>query len=253
MSSNLRLRTFSVPFNLFLFAIGMVGINQGILWGNSLKAVASDMVQTIPSHNGTTKQLSPLNIPLAPGSGVSINFAPSGETIQKVWLDNPSFVVIDADGCLSGLPSSGGNCQQSNASLIYLRRINDLPIPGLPKTHQSLLTVVTKGNGGTNLYLFRITKANKASKLVFEVISHNPSTVKGDEFKSTEPLVLTTARFSRGVKAAIEQDLLKKGGNLAQKINLFLGYLESGLSKETAAQKAGISLALVNKLEALGR
>ncbi len=139
----------------------------------------TDMVQTIPSHNGTTKQLSPLNIPLAPGSGVSINFAPAGETIQKVWLDNPSFVTIDADGCLAGLPSFGDDCQESYASLIYLRRINDLTIPGLPKSSQSLLTVVTEKQGQTNIYVFRINKASTASKLVFEVISSHPKTVNG--------------------------------------------------------------------------
>lgn len=216
-------------------------------------AVYADMVQTIPSHNGTTKQLSPINIPLASGSGVSLNFAPSGEIIQKMWLDNPSFVVIDADGCLSGLPASGGNCQGNNASLIYLRRINDLPIQGLPKTNQSLLTVVTKGNSGTNLYLFRITKANRASKLVFEVISNNPRTLSQTEFKPTEPLVLTTSRLSRGFKVAMEQKLLKQGTDLTKKINMFIGYLESGLSKQESAEKAGISQDIVNKLEALGR
>lgn len=212
----------------------------------------TDMVQTIPSHNGTTKQLSPLNIPLAPGSGVSINFAPAGETIQKVWLDNPSFVTIDADGCLAGLPSFGDDCQESYASLIYLRRINDLTIPGLPKSSQSLLTVVTEKQGQTNIYVFRINKASTASKLVFEVISSHPKTVNGVK-PSTEPTVITTARITNGFKRAIANQLLEKKGKLSQQINEFIGYLESGLSKAEAAQKVGISLDVINKLEALGR
>ncbi|MGB5594974.1 MAG: helix-turn-helix transcriptional regulator [Crocosphaera sp.] len=214
-------------------------------------AIASDMVKTIPAHNGSTKQLQPVHIPLAIGSGISINFASSGERIQKVWLDNPSFVTLDSDGCLAGLPSSG-NCQDSNASIIYLRRINDLSIPGLPKTHQSLLTIITETQGEKNVYLFRIVKANSPSKLIFEVVPNRPR--NGNQtIPSTEPTVITTARIINGFKRAITNKLLEKEGNLSQQINEFIGYLESGLSKAEAAQKVGVSQAVINKLEALGR
>ena len=214
-------------------------------------AIASDMVKTIPAHNGSTKQLQPVQIPLATGSGISINFTSSGETIQKVWLDNPSFVTIDSDGCLAGLPSSG-NCQNQDASILYLRRIQDLSIPGLPKTNQSLLTIVTENQGQKNVYLFRIVKANTPSKLVFEVIG-NPRRSISQTLPSTEPSVITTARITNGFKRAISQNLLSEDGVLAEKINLFIGYLESGQSKGEAAQKAGLSQPIIHKLEALGR
>ena len=214
-------------------------------------AIASDMVKIIPAHNGSTKQLQPVQMPLATGSGISINFTSSGETIQKVWLDNPSFVTIDADSCLDGLPSSG-NCQSKDASIIYLRRINDLSIPGLPKTNQSLLTIVTENQGQKNVYLFRIVKANAPSKLVFEVIG-NPRRSISQTLPSTEPTVITTARITNGFKRAISEKLLSEDGVLAEKINLFIGYLESGQSKGEAAQKAGLSQPIIHKLEALGR
>ncbi len=215
------------------------------------KAIASDMVKIIPAHNGSTKQLQPVQVPLAIGSGVSINFTSSGERIQKIWLDNPSFVTLDSDGCLTGLPSSG-NCQGNNASIIYLRRINDLSIPGLPKTPQSLLTIVTVNQGQKNVYLFRIVKAKTPSKLVFEVVGNGRRNLNST-LPSTEPTVITTARITNGFKRAIAQKLISEDGVLAQKINLFIGYLESGQSKGEAAQKAGISQPIINKLEALGR
>ena len=215
------------------------------------RANASDMVKTIPAHNGSTKQLNPVQIPLASGSGITINFASSGETIQKVWLDNPSFVTIDSDGCLAGLPSSG-NCQNQDASILYLRRIQDLSIPGLPKTNQTLLTVVTESQGKKNVYLFRIVKANTPSKLVFEVIGNSRSNLN-QPLPSTEPTVITTARITNGFKRAISQNLISEDGVLAKKINLFIGYLESGQSKGEAAQKAGLSQPIIHKLEALGR
>ena len=215
------------------------------------RAIASDMVKTIPAHNGSTKQLNPVMVPLATGSGISINFASSGETIQKVWLDNPSFVTIDSDGCLAGLPSSG-NCQNQDASILYLRRIQDLSIPGLPKTNQSLLTIVTEHQGQKNVYLFHIVKADSPSQLVFEVIGNSRRNFS-QTLPSTEPTVITTARFTNGLKRAISQNLLSEDGVLAKKINLFIGYLESGQSKSEAAQKAGLSQPIINKLEALGR
>ncbi len=215
------------------------------------RAIASDMVHTIPAHNGSTKHALPVPIPLATGSGVSINFTSSGETIQKVWLDNPSFVTLDADGCLNGLPSSA-HCQGSTASLIYLRRIQDLSIPGLPKTNQSLLTVVTENQGQKNVYLFRIVKANTPSKLVFEVVGNRQRNTNQTQ-PSTEPTVITTARITNGFKKAITQKLLSEDGALAQKINQFIGYLESGITKTKAAQQVGLSQQVVNKLEALGR
>lgn len=234
---------------LIIIGIIVIPINPPVVHG-------ADMVQTVPAHNGTTKQLNPIPVPLAPGSGVSINFAPSGEIIQKVWLDNPSFITLDANGCLAGLPSSNGNCQAQDSSLIYLRRIEDLSIPGLPKTNQSLLTVVTEFQGKTNVYLFRVTKANTPSKLVFEVVANRPRNGHLNQLftkPSTEPLVITTARITNGFKRAIANKLLEKEGNLSQQINEFIGYLESGLSKAEAAQKVGVSQAVINKLEALGR
>ncbi len=214
-------------------------------------AIASGMVQTIRSHNGSTQQTQPIQVPLAIGSGVSLNFASSGETIQKVWLDNPSFVTLDADGCLAGLPSSG-NCQGATASLLYLRRIEDLSIPGLPKTNHSLLTVVTETQGQKNVYLFRIVKANSPSLLVFEVVGNGRTNINQYP-PSTEPTVITTARITNGFKKAISKQLLSEDGVLAKKIHQFIGYLESGQSKPEAAQKAGLSQPVINKLEALGR
>ncbi len=223
-----------------LLGLGLIAYSGAI----SLPVQAS-IVQTIPSADGQNQQSRPIPLSLAPGAAITLNFTPAGETITKVWLDNPSFVVIDADGCLNGLPSAR-NCQGAEANLINLRRINDLSIPGLPKTNHSNLTVITQKNGGTNVYLFRITKASNAKTLVFEIVPNRPPT-------PVEPLVLTTSRMTRGLKSALEQDLLVEGSDLTQQIHQFISYLESGLSKSEASPKAGLSPAIVNKLESLGR
>jgi len=60
--------------------------------------------------------------------GLNLSFLKLNESVQKVWLDNPSRVVIDFDGCLSGggaLGATGSSSATScgGASLIRLRQL----------------------------------------------------------------------------------------------------------------------------------
>lgn len=67
--------------------------------------LAGDILQVVRgATNGSINQMQAITILLASGSGVNLSFLSSEQTVTKVWLDNPSFVVIDSDGCLSGLP-----------------------------------------------------------------------------------------------------------------------------------------------------
>jgi hypothetical protein len=92
--------------------------------------------------------------------GTNLSFIPAGETIRKVWLDDPSQVTLDFDGpmCMQLAQESAGtgDCENSAANVIHMRRIKKLPIPGLPDTDTTLLTVITEGQGRKNLYAFRV-------------------------------------------------------------------------------------------------
>lgn len=92
--------------------------------------------------------------------GTNLSFIPAGETIKKVWLDDPSQVTLDFDGpmCVQFGEESAdtGDCENSAASVIHLRRIQKLDIPGLPDTDNTLLTVITEANGKKRLYTFRV-------------------------------------------------------------------------------------------------
>jgi hypothetical protein len=86
--------------------------------------------------------------------GTNLSFIPTGETIKKVWLNDPSQVM-----CMQFNPESSastGDCKNSAANVIQLRRIERLKIPGLPKTNNTLLTVITEGQGRPKLYTFRV-------------------------------------------------------------------------------------------------
>ncbi len=91
--------------------------------------------------------------------GTNLSFLPSGEKIKKVWLNDPSQVTVDFDGpmCMQfGQGDSTGDCQNSSANVIQLRRIKKLAIPGVPDTKNTLLTVITESPENTKLYTFRI-------------------------------------------------------------------------------------------------
>ncbi|MDZ8185244.1 MAG: hypothetical protein RMX96_10370 [Nostoc sp. ChiSLP02] len=99
--------------------------------------------------------------------GTNLSFIPAGEVIKKVWLNDPSQVTIDFDGpvCMqfgSEPNTSTGDCKNSAANVIQLRRIPKLKIPGLPKTENTLLTVVTEAQGTNKLYTFRVIYGNEA-------------------------------------------------------------------------------------------
>ncbi|MCC5637167.1 hypothetical protein LC593_15135 [Nostoc sp. CHAB 5844] len=93
--------------------------------------------------------------------GTNLSFLPAGETVKKVWLNDPSQVTIDFDGPVctqfgQNQNFNSGDCKNSAANVIQLRRIPKLKIPGLPNTDKTLLTVITEGQGKSKLYTFRV-------------------------------------------------------------------------------------------------
>ncbi|MCF4970362.1 MULTISPECIES: hypothetical protein [Nostocales] len=96
--------------------------------------------------------------------GTNLSFIPAGETIRKVWLNDPSEVTLDFDGsmCMQFGQENSGDCKNSGANVIQLRRIPKLNIPGLPKTNNTLLTVITEAQGQPKLYTFRVLYGDDA-------------------------------------------------------------------------------------------
>ena len=111
--------------------------------------------------------------------GTNLSFLPAGETIKKVWLNDPSQVTMDFDGpmCMqfgAERKLSSGDCAKSSANVIQLRRIPRLNIPGLPKTDNTLLTVITEEGERSKLYTFRILYQDTAPNYHTLAIYHDP-------------------------------------------------------------------------------
>lgn len=196
-------------------------------------AIASDVMQ-VPLGSETP------TIGLAMGHGLTISYLQSRRTIQKVWLDNPSWVTLDADGCLQGL--SSGKCDMQGATSIHLRRIPPLPIPGLPKAGTSLLTVISRDEQGELLIsTFRLVAGGTEHPPVVMVVLPNSRLVGA----------VGLMAIRRGKDVAITQGLMRQNDDLSWKVDQFLKLAETQ-PVDVAAKTAGISQSLVQRLNELG-
>ena len=213
---------------------------------------------TVAEAEGRTAP--PVLVELPPGYGMTLSFIPSGDRIEKVWFDNPAFATLDVDGCLSGLGAAAGEtspsgCSSPGATVLHLRRINKLTVPGLPDTNRTLLTAVAveRASGRRRVYLFRVVPAPKTSYQIIEVV---PSSASSSKTLANYRLLTDAATdwqvFQRGLDVALQQRSIVSRQPLFQRIQTFLLKVKNGERVASAAEAAGISLQLVERLRSLG-
>ena len=196
------------------------------------------IVGSIPAQ-AQTKQNSLIEI--YPGHGTTINFRSTGETIHKVWLDDPSQVTLDFDdaNCLEG----GEDQVPCAAKVIHLRRIQRLSFPNLPATNATTLTVVTD----RNLYTFRLTYPNignpKSSVLDIQSTSFRPDTAKLPANGQSG-----AQRIEQGLQVARSRHLIQPSDALWNRLQSLLNLINTGTPVAQAAQQVGISQALLIRL-----
>ncbi len=213
------------------------------------------MVRRVPISVATGQRGEKLTtIYLLPGYGVNLSFIPTGETVQKVWFDNPAIASLDVDGCLEGL---GRKCEQEGASVLHLRSIQPMKIPGLPKTNSSLLTVITNGSNGRRVYLFRVVAAHSAStRNHVHMVEVFPDPASSPSIPTPLSSVIGAQgdfnQMRRGLMVALNRRLITENSVLWNRIVSFLGKVRLGEPLSQAAQTSGISLQLVAKLQEFG-
>lgn len=241
--------------SLFLtFATALIHSEQA--FGQTVRTVSSEQAQGRLSE--------PVTIPLAPGTGVNISFIPSDATIEKAWLDNPSWLTLDADGCLvsrsaatsasRGAPGTDANSKRSEVNcqspsyVLHLRRINDLKFVGLPTTPDTTLSVITRDRSGARqISVFRLVRGNST----FHTVEVAPNQLQQAETSVIGSFNLDLV--NRGREVAISRNLLRSGDSLDSKILNFINFVRNGTPSNTALTRSGVSLQLVNKLTQLGQ
>lgn len=224
-----------------------------IFTNTSMKVIAGEIhfgKERISSFvaTGNSRSTIPL-IKLSPGYGVNISFIPTGETIEKVWLDNPSIASLDVDGCLSGL---GKECEvDTGATVLHLRRIKPLNFKQLPSSNSTLLTVVTKGSNKRQVYVFRVVMADTTPKIHTIEITNDKEEFNINRLGNTTDTI-NLQLINRGLIVAQQQHLISLKSPLIPRVRKFLISIGAGEQINMAARKNGISLQLVNRLMQLG-
>ncbi len=192
---------------------------------------------TVEQARGRSSQLPTILVWI--GSGINLSFIPTGETIQRVWLDDPSRVTLDFDAPLCQ-GRDGRSCGKTSTSVIHLRRIRPLNWAGLPQASSTLLTVITEGSAGRQIYQFRVAYGSGTPQ-------YSTLEVRGNGSGS-----IRLSRVERGLQVAIAKGLVNSNARIIAKVNQFLTLSRNGTEVSAAAQRSGVSLKLVNKLAELG-
>jgi len=204
-------------------------------------------VRTVSTTQAQGRTSSLQTILVWKGSGTNLSFLPTGEQIQRVWLDDPSRITLDFDAPLCQ-GSDRRRCSRSSATVIHLRQINPVNWAGLPKANSTLLTVITDGSRGRQLYQFRVAYGSGTPQ--YSTIEVQPQAIVSRAASNSRSPGLQTVE--RGLQIAIRRRLVKPQAAIVGRVRQFLTLSRSGIGVPLAAQRAGISLALVNKLAHLG-
>ncbi|MEL7051376.1 MAG: hypothetical protein AAFV85_11110 [Cyanobacteria bacterium J06634_6] len=215
----------------------------------SILAIApSSLAQTI-SPASTDPQTT---VALYRGQGVTLNFRPTGETVQRAWLDDPSQTTLDFDDANCSTSDAAQRCA---ASVIHLRRINRIDFPGLPAANVTSLTVLTD----SNLYSFRLTFPDSGSpsytvlnieqEIEPESEAEGSPTLQQPQLTQTEGI----AAIEQGLEVARFRDLIATDDPLWQRTQNFLALVREGASVRLAASQSGISQELIIQLIELGQ
>lgn len=224
--------------------------NNFIVGVSTLLFTTSVSAQAVRQIYSSAAQGFNRNIPqiyLREGSGLNLNFIPTGEIIKKVWLDDPSKLTLDFDGALcstqtSNSPNSTQSCpSNAGASVIHLRRINPLYFPGLPATSKTLLTVVTESEYGRRVYQFQVVMGSGYPEYsTIQIIPDTRNTTY--DWEAVE----------RGLNVAQTRRYLSANSPIRARVDAFLTQVRNGILPEIAAQTTGVNLAVIEKLQQLG-
>jgi len=233
------------------FTVPTTALTASPLTAQAVQNVSSDTAQ------GTT-QTGPQRIQLG-YQGVNLSFLKTNETIKKVWLDDPTQVVLDFDGCLasqldvSGGSGSGSDC--TGASIIHLRQ---LPAPlnfpkGLFAGGNTSLSVVTQNGSERKLYQFQLVLAGGTPPYSMVEIIPSPAPAPAQLVSISQEYQQTVLRqLSKGLAIAESKQMLDKQSSAYQQVVATIALMQGGKPFAEALKQTGVPTALVDRLRGFG-
>lgn len=188
--------------------------------------------------------------------GVNLSFLSTNETIQKVWLDNPSRVVIDFDGCLSASGQSGSGNSCNGASIVRLRQLPeriDFPKGFFTDSQTSQLTVVTTGSSNRKIYQFLLVlSGGMPPHSTVEIIPSPPPTPAQLTSISQEYQQTALRQLSKGLAIAESKQMVDKQSPAYQQVVATIALMQGGKPFADAMKQTGVPNVLIDRLRSLG-
>ena len=231
--------------------VGVIVLSGAPTLAQAVQNVSSDTAQ------GTT-QTGPQRIQLG-YQGVNLSFLKTGETIKKVWLDDPTQVVIDFDGCLAGqldTSGSGGGVSGADcggAAIIHLRQLPArLNFPkGLFAGGNTSLSVVTQNGSERKLYQFQLVLAGGSPPYRTVDVLPSPAPAPAQLTSISQEYQQTVLRqLSKGLAVAESKQLVDRSSVAYQQVVATIALMQSGKPFAEALKQTGVPNALVDRLRA---
>ncbi len=234
------------------------------LSGSSIPAQALPVLQSMFSSQAQGLGGANPTITVWPGEGTNLSVILTGETIQKAWLDDPSHLSLDFDGQMcspsnstesssnSDNKASKKDCSKSSVQVVHLREIKPIKFPALLNSSTTLLTLVTTGPQGRHLYSFRIVYGTGVPQYHTFAIYPDPRSA-AQSFSQANEREEQLSAIKRGLAIAESKRWVNRQSPIWNRIQSFIALNGSGVSVNKAAQRAGISTELVDRLSDLGK
>lgn len=215
------------------------------------------MLLALPSLAAETKSIVPSaqsppteEIRLYPNKGVSITYFQSGQTIETVWLDNKSRILLSSDGCLAVL---NPKCVKSSATMLHLSRLATSLFAN--KSNHSAMTVVTiNGRGQRYTYRYDLEVVDRPAPedalTLVEYVTPPPAPVQPIPRITRQaiisPSILAKKLRAASVRAQREGKLFDS--QLIARTDRLIELIQQGFPPAAAARTAGVSPEYVNAL-----
>ncbi len=180
------------------------------------------------------------------GVGLNLNFVATGEYITKVWLDDPSRLVLDFE-----VPIDSGKAQ-----IIHIRRIEAIEFEKLPATPFTVISVVTTNSRGEKkLYNFQLGYGTGKPQYVAvnvngEVNRQETETARARLVKQENEFA-QIERLEKGLAIAIANNQSEENEAVFRRIRMMITYLKTGMSATESANRANLSPSVIKQLEQL--
>ena len=173
----------------------------------------------------------------AEGGGTILDFSETQETLLKVTLDDPSKVLIDYTMPLPVVRLFRGN----------------IPAPDVPAVTKTQLTVVTQdAQKQYHTYIFSVQPSSKPATYTKFVIGGETQTQNRGGFTDASNVSNVISSTATGIRQAEQQRTLVDPA-LKGRVRKYLQLTQGGMPQRKAAKKAGVSMALVQRLDELGQ